>query len=51
MAEMDSTSAGVRRGLPSTAVDTSLLGSRMRMDRSSRVPLRAVISLSLTFIR
>ena len=37
----ESISVSVRRGLPSTAVQMSRFGSRMRMARSSRLPLSA----------
>ena len=43
-----STSCSVSFGLLSTAIDTSLLGSRIRMPRSSRVPRMAAFTLSVT---
>ena len=49
--EMDSISASVMRGLPSTAVATSRLGSRIRIERSSREPLSAVMIFSAVFRR
>ena len=46
-----SISISVRRGLPSTALDTMRLGSRMRMARSALDPFRAWITFCAAFIR
>ena len=51
MPAKDSISLSVMRGLPSTAVATMRLGSRMRMARSSRLPFNAVTTLSAVFRR
>jgi len=51
IAEKDSISASVRLGLPRTAFATRGLGSRIRVARSSREPLRAVMSFSAVVSR
>ena len=51
MPAMLSISASVRRGLPRTALATMRLGSRIRIDRSSREPFRAATTFSAVLSR